>query len=380
MLPEPITHGGGGEDLNVPDDDDFTVSRIVPEHETGQFEAYAPTAAELGFDDSRYEAIQVPDDARALDPVGRSLMREERRAQLEASTGDRPEEQSYESSYQPQGYAEPQSQPQAYAQPQEYTYEANGYDTGAGAGTNGFQANGYSEHSYSEQPQPQPQGFEQYYEDPAAPVAPVEPAYQEAPSYQDDWPVPPRQPQGYDSGLNGFGYPEPQPADSSASSLSAPFEAPDSVGFERPGPSSSVSNSLTDAGLPRRDRGWPQSEQPAAPAPLPSQAATQPPAPVPARNDTSEWRSANDQNWQRAEQAREPKAGGVTPSGLPRRVPKANLVPGTAQQTPQSGPSVSRAPEDVRGRLSNLRRGVQQGRTAGTDTNGQGFGPNHQER
>jgi hypothetical protein len=130
-----------------------------------------------------------------------------------------------------------------------------------------------------------------------------------------------------------------------------------------------VSNSLTDAGLPRRDRsGWTQ----------PEEATTAVPAQV--QDDTSAWRSTNDQNWQRAEQAREPKAGGVTPSGLPRRVPKANLVPGTAQQTPQSGPQVSRNPEDVRGRLSNLRRGVQQGRTAGTDTNGQGFGPNHQER
>ncbi|NED00650.1 hypothetical protein G3I55_03100, partial [Streptomyces sp. SID6648] len=40
------------------------------------------TAAELGFDDSRY--AEIPDDIRELDPVGRSLMREERRAALEA--------------------------------------------------------------------------------------------------------------------------------------------------------------------------------------------------------------------------------------------------------------------------------------------------------
>ncbi len=87
--------------------------------------------------------------------------------------------------------------------------------------------------------------------------------------------------------------------------------------------------------------------------------------------------------WQRAEQLKKPKAGGVTSSGLPRRVPKANLVEGTAESTPQGGPSVSRAPEDVRGRLSNLRRGVQRGRNAGSETNGQGFGPDstyNQER
>jgi hypothetical protein len=48
-----------------------------------------------------------------------------------------------------------------------------------------------------------------------------------------------------------------------------------------------------------------------------------------------------------------------------------------------TGPQLSRAPEEVRGRLSELRRGVQQGRTAqsteqhSTDLFG---GPHHQER
>ncbi|HEY8984154.1 MAG TPA: hypothetical protein VIU15_31825, partial [Streptomyces sp.] len=95
------------------------------------------------------------------------------------------------------------------------------------------------------------------------------------------------------------------------------------------------------------------------------------------------WRSANDERWQQASQLRKPKAGGVTSSGLPRRVPKANLVEGAAEATPQGGPQISRAPEDVRGRLSNLRRGVQRGRSAGSETNGQGFGPDstyNQER
>ena len=96
-----------------------------------------------------------------------------------------------------------------------------------------------------------------------------------------------------------------------------------------------------------------------------------------------DWRSANDARWQQASQLKKPKAGGVTSSGLPRRVPKANLVEGAAETTPQGGPQVSRAPEDVRGRLSNLRRGVQRGRSAGSETNGQGFGPDstyNQER
>ncbi|GAA2935009.1 nitrate- and nitrite sensing domain-containing protein [Streptomyces thioluteus] len=85
-------------------------------------------------------------------------------------------------------------------------------------------------------------------------------------------------------------------------------------------------------------------------------------------NARADWNeSPNDARWRRAEQLREPLAGGTTGSGLPRRVPRANLVEGTAQQQSlPGGPQVSRAPEEVRGRLTNLRRGIQQGRQAGT--------------
>jgi hypothetical protein len=96
------------------------------------------------------------------------------------------------------------------------------------------------------------------------------------------------------------------------------------------------------------------------------------------------WRaSPNDERWRQAEQLRQPSAGGVTTSGLPRRVPRANLVPGAAeprQQAAPAGPLVSRAPDDVRGRLTNLRRGIQQGRQAGSSagqTDGD-FGPTYQ--
>ncbi|WP_030995569.1 nitrate- and nitrite sensing domain-containing protein [Streptomyces sp. NRRL F-5630] len=89
------------------------------------------------------------------------------------------------------------------------------------------------------------------------------------------------------------------------------------------------------------------------------------PGPLPAQTGQDAWRaSPNDELVRQAERVRQPSAGGVTTSGLPRRVPRANLVPGTAQQQPQqpTGPQVSRAPDDVRGRLTNLRRGIQQGR------------------
>ncbi|WP_328942355.1 nitrate- and nitrite sensing domain-containing protein [Streptomyces sp. NBC_00250] len=117
--------------------------------------------------------------------------------------------------------------------------------------------------------------------------------------------------------------------------------------------------------------------QPSAPA--------QRPAGDPAdgrQNGGAAWRtSPNDELVRQAERVRKPAAGGVTTSGLPRRVPKANLVPGTAQeQAHTAGPQVSRAPDDVRGRLTNLRRGIQQGRQAGNSTTGNHhLGPNHQQ-
>ncbi|MET9295273.1 nitrate- and nitrite sensing domain-containing protein [Streptomyces sp. NPDC003077] len=163
-------------------------------------------------------------------------------------------------------------------------------------------------------------------------------------------------------------------AESGRNDAPGPAEAPERVAFDRPGPSSAPAEGApaagdspapTDSGLPRRGGGGPQGQAWQGPG---AQSGT----------DGSEWRSANDERWRRAERLREPKAGGVTSSGLPRRVPKANLVEGSAEQTAQDGPQVSRAPEDVRGRLSNLRRGVQQGRGAGTATpqnDQQGFGP-----
>lgn len=149
--------------------------------------------------------------------------------------------------------------------------------------------------------------------------------------------------------------------------------------------------------------GGPQSPSIPTPPPLPPQQPERAPArptgpagapPQPAaaptangRQDTSSWRpSPNDERWRRAEQLRAsgPQAGGVTTSGLPRRVPRANLVDGTAQQRPapeESGPPVSRTPDDVRGRLTSLRRGIQQGRQAGgtLGSNNSGFGPTYQQ-
>ncbi|MEZ3180218.1 nitrate- and nitrite sensing domain-containing protein [Streptomyces pimonensis] len=121
----------------------------------------------------------------------------------------------------------------------------------------------------------------------------------------------------------------------------------------------------------------PTSQQPQQP-----QQQQQPQGPTgPQRSASTAWRSSpNDELVRQAERVRQPAAGGVTTSGLPRRVPRANLVPGTAQQQQhQSGPQVSRAPDDVRGRLTNLRRGIAQGRQAGTTQTGTFPNPTHQQ-
>ncbi|WP_327343394.1 nitrate- and nitrite sensing domain-containing protein [Streptomyces europaeiscabiei] len=126
-------------------------------------------------------------------------------------------------------------------------------------------------------------------------------------------------------------------------------------------------------------------QQQAAPAPQAPVAPQTPVAPqrpaTPAAPASPNWRSTpNDDLVRQAERARQPSAGGVTTSGLPRRVPRANLVPGTAQQQQhQTGPQVSRSPDDVRGRLTNLRRGIAQGRQAGNGQTGSFPSPTHQQ-
>jgi hypothetical protein len=182
-----------------------------------------------------------------------------------------------------------------------------------------------------------------------------------------------------EQGLRGQQAPPPRPV-----GRTAPPQRPRTDRSSGPAP----------AGGPQRLSGGPQPAVqatsapggPAAPGGAQNGAqAPSAPAAQPLPRETPNWRtSPNDALRQRAEAIREPTAGGVTPSGLPRRVPRANLVAGGAapQQAPQGGPQVSRAPDDVRGRLTNLRRGIQQGRQAGGTgtTDGRGFGMNNQER
>jgi signal transduction histidine kinase len=84
------------------------------------------------------------------------------------------------------------------------------------------------------------------------------------------------------------------------------------------------------------------------------------------------WGSA-DAGWQAAEalvqHTREAEAT-TTAAGLPKRVPKSNLVPGSAAPPRQQQPSAPRKPvtsrsaDAVRGRMSNFQQGVRRGRHA----------------
>ncbi|WP_420821977.1 nitrate- and nitrite sensing domain-containing protein [Streptomyces avicenniae] len=277
-------------------------------------------------------------------------------------------------------------------------------------------ATSYQEPSYPQPPQQpsyqQPAQAPASYQEPPRP----EPAYDEPPyrdqrgydgrqQYQDDvFGNSGQRPQGY------RGEPAPQPPAQTGrrpdqgdlhTPLSEPrqypgvsertpiFEEMESTwfGLRQAPPPAAPPSSQEPEGPVQSPQNPPLPARPAQPGP-PSGAHSpaQPPAPrrEPVADTGSTWRtSPNDERWRQAEQLRQPSAGGVTTSGLPRRVPRANLVAGAAQQHQQAaptGPSVSRRPDDVRGRLTNLRRGIQQGRQAGTTPGrpDRGLGPTYQ--
>ncbi|MCG5219083.1 nitrate- and nitrite sensing domain-containing protein [Streptosporangium soli] len=93
-----------------------------------------------------------------------------------------------------------------------------------------------------------------------------------------------------------------------------------------------------------------------------------PEEPVAAPQDP--WNSPGDTGWAAADAAATPAEGGVTVSGLPRRVPKANLVPGTVKPSPAPAgqPPPVRSPERVRSRLSSFQQGVRRGRAEAGET------------
>jgi signal transduction histidine kinase len=73
--------------------------------------------------------------------------------------------------------------------------------------------------------------------------------------------------------------------------------------------------------------------------------------------------SAADQGWEAAAAVSAPSTGGTTTAGLPRRVPQANLVPGSASPEPVA-PVPARSASATRDRFASFQRGVREGRAA----------------
>jgi hypothetical protein len=95
--------------------------------------------------------------------------------------------------------------------------------------------------------------------------------------------------------------------------------------------------------------------------------AAQPPA------SQAAWTSPADEGWRAAQVVASPAAGETTQAGLPRRVPRANLVPGSvgsggtgSQDAAAEAPA--RSADDVRSRMSSFQRGVREGRAAAPQT------------
>jgi signal transduction histidine kinase len=76
------------------------------------------------------------------------------------------------------------------------------------------------------------------------------------------------------------------------------------------------------------------------------------------------WTSPADEGWRAAQAVKSPRAGERTRSGLPKRVPNANLVPGSVRNTEAGDGTSSRSAEEVRDRLTGFQRGVRDGRAA----------------
>jgi signal transduction histidine kinase len=82
------------------------------------------------------------------------------------------------------------------------------------------------------------------------------------------------------------------------------------------------------------------------------------------------WTSPADEGWRAAAVVASPTAGETTQAGLPKRVPRANLVPGSVGsgggETEAQAPA--RSADVVRSRMASFQRGVREGRAAAPQT------------
>jgi hypothetical protein len=76
------------------------------------------------------------------------------------------------------------------------------------------------------------------------------------------------------------------------------------------------------------------------------------------------WTSPSDEGWRAAETVLTPAVGGITSAGLPRRTPKANLVPGTAGARENRPARAADSAEAISSRLAGFQRGSRRARAA----------------
>lgn len=187
-----------------------------------------------------------------------------------------------------------------------------------------------------------------------------------------DWPAPPapRHPEALDPGATPRRAAPPAPGRAAGPPPSAPG------GHGAPAPSAPGGHG---APAPSGPGGYGHgAPAPSAPgghvghgAPAPAAPGERPPAPAgepvdasaSAAAEASEWGTA-DADWRAARAAaagRRPDE--ITSAGLPRRRPRAQLVPGSMTEPGTVRPP-TRSPEMVRGRLSGYQQGLRQGREA----------------
>ncbi|MBB4705560.1 sensor histidine kinase [Sphaerisporangium siamense] len=128
------------------------------------------------------------------------------------------------------------------------------------------------------------------------------------------------------------------------------FAAVESAWFRRP-----------DAGEVTASRERVREEpQESVPATAPPEPGPEPAAPA--------WGSQADTGWRAADAVKDPAMGGITAAGLPKRTPKANLVPGSVGgAAPQPKPTTPAPRADVsadlvRARMSRFQQGIRRGR------------------
>jgi signal transduction histidine kinase len=85
--------------------------------------------------------------------------------------------------------------------------------------------------------------------------------------------------------------------------------------------------------------------------------------PLDSHRAATSWTSPGDEGWRAAETVLAPTVGGVTAAGLPRRTPKANLVPGSAGTGENRPARAADSAEAISSRLAGFQRGSRRART-----------------